>query len=172
MLGKYGKLRDADTKLLTQPPETPPPPPQDPKIAADAQKVQFQAQTAMQLKQMEMQDSAHKFQAEQQTQMQIDQNRQEWEERQKQMELQQMAQLEQVKAAFNEAQSTKQFQFDQWRAELEAQTRITIAQIGAAVAVKKQEADSQRHDDGIVMNGFNTAREDAAEAREAAKGTE
>jgi hypothetical protein len=146
------------------PPPQPPEP--DPKIAAEAQKVQFMAQHQEKLKQMEQQDAAYKFQAEQQTQMQIDQNRQEWEARQKQLELEQTAQLEQVKAAFAEEQARKQFMFDQWKAELEAQTRLAIAQISAGVALKKADDDMQKHDDGIVMGGYNAAREDAVKARE------
>jgi hypothetical protein len=161
-------------EFWTDPKSLPPPqPPQpDPKIAAEAQKVQFQAQTAKELKTMELQDSAYKFQAEQQTQMQIDQNRQEWEARQKQLELQQTAELERVKAAFAEEQARKQFMFDQWKAKLEAQTRITIAQISAGVQLKKQEDAMQQHEDGIVMGGYQSARDDAAEQREAAKGGE
>ena len=155
-------------EFWTDPKSLPPPQPPapDPKIAAEAQKVQFMAQHQEKLKSMELQDSAHKFQAEMQSQMTIDQNPQEWEARQKQMELEQTAQLEQVKAAFVSDQAAKQFQFDQWKAELEAQTRITIAAMGQETARKKQEADAQRHDDSIVMQGFSTAREDAAQARE------
>jgi hypothetical protein len=171
-LAKNGKLRDADTKLLTQPPANPPPPPQDPKIAAEAQKVQFMAQHQEKMKQMDLQDAAQKFQAEQQTQMRIDQNRQEWEARQKQMELQQMAQLEQVKAEFNSAQANRQFQFDEWKASLDAQTRKEIAHINAGVALQKADNDMQKHEDGIVMGGYQSARDDAAEARESARGEE
>ena len=132
MLAKYGKLRDADTKLLTAPNPNPEPQPSPEQIKAQAeqQKVQFQAQTAKELKQMELQDSAHKFQAEMQSQMTVDQNRQEWEARQKQMELQQQAQLEQQKAAYQELTDKRQMAFEQWRVELEAQTKLTIAEMG------------------------------------------
>jgi len=161
-------------EFWTDPKSLPPPqPPQpDPKIQAEAQKVQFQAQTAKEIKGMELQDSAHKFQAEMQSQMTIDQNRQEWEARQKQMELEQTARLNELQAAYQEQADLRKLDFERWKVEHEAQTRITITQISAGVALKKQEDDMQKHDDGIVMGGYQSARDDAAEARESAKGDE
>lgn len=162
MLAKNAKLRGADTKLLTQPNPNPAPPPPTPD--------QVKAQTQIQLKQMEQQDAAYKFQAEMEMQKQIDQNRQEWEARQKQLELQQMAQLEQIKATYAEREAASRLAFDRWRAELDAQTRLAIAQINAGVALQKADNDMQKHDDGIVMGGYQSAREDAASDRAAEQG--
>lgn len=155
MLAKNAKLKDADTKLLSQPNPNPPPPPPTPE--------QVKAQTQLQLKQMEHQDSAFRFQAEQETQKQIDQNRQEWEARQKQLELHQEAQLEQIKAAYKEREDARRIQFEEWKAKLDAQTKIAIAQIQAGVQLKT-------HNDSMQMAGMNAAREDMRAAQETQQG--
>lgn len=144
MMAKNAKLKDADTKLLSQPNPNPPPPPPTPE--------QIKAQTQLQIKQME-----------QQTQMTVDQNRQEWEARQKQLELQQQAQLAQIEAAYKEREDARRIQFEEWKAKLDAQTKLAIAQIQAGVQLKT-------HGDSMQMAGMNAAREDARYAQEAQQG--
>lgn len=145
MLAKNGKLKDADTRLLSQPNPNPPPPPPTPD--------QVKAQTQIQIKQMEQQDSAFKFQAEQQMQMQIDQNRQEWEAKQKQLELQQQAQLAQITKTFDAQLKDKDIQFQQWKAQFDRETAVILKQIEVG-------ARMQQHNDNMSMAGMNAARED------------
>lgn len=145
MLAKNAKLKDADTRLLTQPgPPQPPPPSPD----------QIKAQTQMQIKQMEMQDSAHKFQAEQQTQMQIDQNRQEWEARQKQLELQQQAEIEQIKAGLQAQLKDKDVAFQQWKAQFDRETALMLKNIEVSARMKE-------HADDMRMQVAHGMRDDA-----------
>lgn len=145
MLAKNAKLKDADTRLLSQPNPNPPPPPPTPE--------QVKAQTQLQLKQMEQQDSALKFQAEQQTQMQIDANRQEYEARQKQLELQQQAQIEQIKAQLQAQLKDKDVAFQQWKAQFDRETQLMLKNIEVSARMKE-------HNDTMQMAGMNAARED------------
>jgi hypothetical protein len=145
MLAKNAKLKDADTKLLTQPNPNPPPPPPTPD--------QIKAQTALQLKQMDLRDSAHKFQAEQQSQMAIDQNRQEMEARQKQLELQQQAQLKQIDAQLQAELKDKDIAFQQWKAQFDRDTQIMLKHL-------ELKSELKQHDDDMRMQEAGAARDD------------
>lgn len=145
MLAKNGKLKDADTRLLTQPNPNPPPPPPSPD--------QIKAQTQLQLKQMEQQDSANKFQAEQQTQKEIDANRQQWEAAQKTQELEQQARVEQIKAQLQSALKDKDIAFQQWKAQFDRETAVMLKNIEVSARMKE-------HSDQMSMAGMNAARED------------
>jgi hypothetical protein len=133
MLAKNAKLKDADTRLLTQPNPNPPPPPPTPE--------QIKAQTQLQIEQMK-----------QQTQMQVDQNRQEWEARQKQLELQQQAQIEQIKAELQAQLKDKDVAFQQWKAQFDRETQIMLKNIEVSARMKE-------HDDDMRMQAANGARD-------------
>lgn len=92
----------------------------------------------VQVKQMELQADAQKFQAEsqmrqaeKQAEMQlqtaVDQNRQEWEARQKTLEQQYAMALEQERMRLEDAKHQREMEFNRWKAELEAATKIQIA---------------------------------------------
>lgn len=106
-------------EFWTDPHGMPPPQPQpNPQIQLEQIKQQGQAQ----LKQMELQDSAHKFQAEQTMQQQTDANRQEWEARQKtleqQMNMQLQVRLAEIQAASNERITAAKLEFERWKVEV------------------------------------------------------
>lgn len=122
-MAKNGKLKGAELKYLSDPSQSQPKPP-----APDPEQVKAQAR--MQELQFKAEQDQQKFQAEQQTQLAIDQNRQEWEAKQKQLELQQTAELEQYKASLSEQLAAKDREFNAWKAQLEAGTKIQIAQMG------------------------------------------
>ena len=101
----------------------PPPPMPDPKmqleqlkLQADAQK--FQAQTQM---------DAQRFQAEAQAKMQVEQTVQEYQARQRQLEIEQQAQLEALKADYADRARRDQLAFEEWKATLDAEVKLTIA---------------------------------------------
>lgn len=158
MLAKNAKLRDADTKLLTQPNPNPPPPPPTPE--------QVKAQTQIQIEQMKQQDSAMKFQAEQQTQMQVDQNRQEWEARQKQLELQQQAQLKQIDAHLQAQLKDKDVAYQMWRAEFDRETQLMIKDREIAAQMKQHQDQMRQHDHDAARDQFNRDEDRATAAQE------
>jgi len=112
------------TDPKTRPPPPPMQPPPDPKLQIEQMRLQADAQKF----QAQMGADAQKFQAETSMQMQIDQNRQEWEARQKQLELEQTAQLEQLRAQYAAQQEAQRLAFDKWKAELDANVKLSIAQ--------------------------------------------
>jgi hypothetical protein len=150
-----------------------PPPPQPPidllKIQAqgevDAKKMQFQAQIQQQTDAMKAQGEAQKAQASMaiaqhkaQLDAQLEQARMEAEARVAQVEQQAQAQqntlqqqLEaqkaQMQAELDAAQDSAQQAFDQWKAELDASTKIMVAQIAAkasADAAQQKSEDAAR----------------------------
>jgi hypothetical protein len=133
------------------PPPQPQPSPEQIKQQAEAQKLQFQAQQAKELKAMDLQDSAQKFQAEMLMQKEVDANRQEWEARQKTLELQQQAQLEAQRQQFETEREAMRLQFERWKVEYTAAV------------------DMQKHNDAQVMAGMNHARDDMRSEREEAR---
>lgn len=122
------------------PPAQPQPSPEQIKQQAEAQKIQFQAQQAKELKAMDLQDSAHKFQAEMIVQKEIDQNRQEWEARQKTLELQQQAQLEAQRQQYETEREAMRLSFERWKVEFLASVEMRKHQDG----IQEREIGAQR----------------------------
>jgi len=130
-------------KFFTDPAKQPPqnkPDPEQMKAQAQMQVEQAKIQSSMQLKQMELQHAAqldqakrdHELQIEQgkmQMQAQVDANRQQVEADQKTLQSQQQAQLDALKDEQKTQQLAMQLEFDRWKAELDAETRIAVAQI-------------------------------------------
>ena len=116
----------------------PPAPPQDTSAQAEQQKLQMQAeqhaaelQQQAQLEQMKAQLSIQTEQAKQQAQ--AEQAAQENElQAQRELQKQQLqAELDQRKAELDAMATQQQMEFERWKSELEASTRIVIAEIGA-----------------------------------------
>ena len=136
------------------PPPQPQPSPEQIKQQAEAQKIQFQAQQAKELKQMDLQDSAYRFQAEMQMQKEVDANRQEYEARQKTLELQQQAQLEALRQRFETEREQMRLAFDKWKVEFLASVEL------------------KKHQDGMAERELGAQREDYRAAQEAEKETD
>lgn len=136
------------------PPPQPQPSPEQIKQQAEAQKIQFQAQQAKELKQMDLQDSAYKFQAEMQMQKEVDANRQEWEARQKTLELQQQAQLEAIRERHQTEREQMRLTFERWKVEFLASVEL------------------KKHQDGMAERELGAQREDYRAAQEAEKETD
>ncbi|WP_367256507.1 hypothetical protein [Pseudomonas sp. stari2] len=130
-------------KFFTDPSKQPPqnkPDPEQMKAQAQMQVEQAKIQANAQLKQMELQHNAqldaakrdHELQLEtarMQMQAQVDANRQQVEADQKTLQSQQQAELEAIKDQQKTQQLAMQLDFDRWKAELDAETRIAVAQI-------------------------------------------
>lgn len=141
-------------EFWNDPAQVPPPQPQpNPQIQIEQAKLQG----AMQLKQLELQDSAHKFQAEQTLQQQTDANRQEWEARQKTLELQQQAEIERMKQEFENQREAMRLEFERWRVEVvELNKRQTADQshsVDIANSFGKVATQMQQVNDGTAQSG-------------------
>lgn len=103
------------------------PPTPDPLVQVQQMKLQADAQRF----QAESQQRQGEKQAEMQMQTTVDQNRQEWEARQKTMEQQNMMALEQAKIQADDLKHQREMEFQRWKAELDAATKIQIANLTA-----------------------------------------
>lgn len=101
----------------------PPPPMPDPKMQMEQMKLQADAQKFQAEKQME----AYRFQAEKQLEMQVESTKQEMQARQRQLEIEQQAQLKALEAEFADRARLDQLAFEKWKAELDAEVKLTIA---------------------------------------------
>ena len=104
--------------------QPPPPPPQvqvkQLELQADAQKFQAESQQRQQEKQADMR-----------LQMATDQNRQEYEARQKTIEQQGLLSIEQARMQADDIKHQREMEFKRWQAELDAATKIQIANLKA-----------------------------------------
>jgi hypothetical protein len=121
-------------------------PPQPPKPTPE----ELNAQTAIQLKQMELQADAQKFQAEtqlelqriqaqseaklheQQASLQVQAANDERDSVREQTRIQMDAQLKAQEAQMKAEMEAQRLEFDRYKAELDAQTKIVVARIGAS----------------------------------------
>lgn len=101
----------------------PPQPMPDPKMQMEQMKLQADAQKFQAEKQME----AYRFQAEKQLEMQVEAGKQEMQARQRQLEIEQQAQLKALEAEFADRARLDQLAFEKWKAELDAEVKLTIA---------------------------------------------
>ena len=143
-------------KFFTDPSKAPPPNKPDPeqmKMQAQMQIEQAKIQANGQLEQMKMQQAAqldevkrqHEMaleQAKMHMQAQVDNNRQEAEARQKQLQMQQQAELDQLKAQLESEKHNRELEFNRWKAQLDAETKILVAQINAQSLVTKAQDDA------------------------------
>jgi hypothetical protein len=141
-LSKQLGFKNAD-KFFTDPSKNPQqdkPDPEQQKAQAQMQVEQAKIQASMQIKQLELQHNAqldetkrnHELQletAKMQMQAQVDANRQQVEADQKTLQSQQQAELDALKDQQKTQQLAMQLDFDRWKAELDAETRIAVAQI-------------------------------------------
>ncbi len=136
-------FKDVQNFLLDpskQPPKTPAPDPEMVKAQAQMQLEQFKAQMQMQTDQLQRQHEAQLEQLKAQVQASVDQNRQEMEARQKALELEQLGQLEAIKAAQAERDSERDDATARFKAELQSQTAIIVANINAGSRAKQAPA--------------------------------
>ena len=132
---------DTAVQQLSQP-QPQQPSPEMIKIQGEQQMAQAKMQADQQVSQQKMQQDAQmaqiKAQAEMETeklrmqmQSQVDNNRQQAESNQHAMKVQQEAQLAQVEAQFKTESHMREMDFQRWKAELDAATKIEVAKISA-----------------------------------------
>jgi hypothetical protein len=162
--------KDSD-QFFTDPAKGNAPPQQNPemmKFQGQMQIEQVKGQMAMQLEQAKMQQSAQLEQAKMQYQMQVeqesrnheaqleqfkaqmqaqvDQNRQEQEAKQMTLKMQQEAQIKQLEAQYKDAQHQRDQEFEMWKTRLDNETRVLVAQIGAASKATPEMAQEEAAD--------------------------
>lgn len=99
------------------------------RMQADAQIAQTKAQADIQIAQAKAQATAQIEHAKAQMQAQVDINRQQAEADQQRMKMENEAQLAQLKAQYDEAASLRDMEFQRWKTELDAATKIQVANI-------------------------------------------
>jgi len=117
-------------------PKEPQPPPPDPEMM----KLQAQQQTEqgrMQLEQGKFQAEMQAKAQEQQMTAQLEQARNEMEAQREAQKAQLTAQIEQYKADKQSELEAARIEFERWKAELDAQTKITVAQISAQTTLEQ-----------------------------------
>lgn len=138
-----------DPKNAQQQPDKP-----DPAQQAAQQQAQVE-QGKMQLEAAKMQQSAQVSQQQAQMQSQIEQAKLQASQQTEQMKLQGQAQLEQMKMQAEAAKAQQEAQlkamelqqkeqFDRWKAELDAATKIMVAQIGAKASLDQAALSAQQ----------------------------
>lgn len=130
-------FEQAVQKLSEPQPEKPDP--ETAKAQGEAQKAQVKAQADIQIAQIDMQAKSAIAQAQAQAQQQTDMVRQQMEERQHAAELDMKARIDQMQAAFDAQQSMRDMQFERWKVEKEAETKLGVAQITAQTTLTAQQ---------------------------------
>jgi hypothetical protein len=125
-----------DVQNFVQDPTTLPPQPQQPPLPLQIEQMKIQADA--QKHQAQSQNDVHKFQAETQMTLQVEQLKADlkMKEIQGSLELQAAndardAEREQNKAMMDAQLAQQQIEFEKWKAELQAQTQIYLAQLSA-----------------------------------------
>lgn len=137
--------------------QPPPPPPQDPAIQIEqmkqqgiAQKAQFDAQQDMQKLQLEDQQQ----QREMMRDMELERNKQEMQARDSQFQAQLEAQKESQRMEMEEYSKQKDRELAQWKANLDAQVKLTIAGMKSPEqeeAEKSEKAEKSSKDDAMMQ---------------------
>ena len=122
---------DQAVQQLSQP-QAPRPNPEMMKIQADAQAAQAKAQATMQAAQVKAQADAQVEQMRMQMQAQVDNNRQQAEAQQHAMKIESEARLAQVQAQLDQFKHMGEMEFQRWKAELDAATKIEVASVNAS----------------------------------------
>lgn len=99
------------------------------RLQADQQSAQMKLQSDMQIAQAQASAKAQVEQAKMEMQAQVDNNRQRAEAEQHQLKMQNEAALAQMKAQFEDTAHAREMEFQRWKAELDAATRIEVANI-------------------------------------------
>lgn len=149
------------------PPPPPPPQPEQIKVQAQMQVEQAKLQAHAQIEQMKLQQQAqldqvkreHEMQLEQarmHMQAQVDTNRQQVEADQKTMQMRQQAELDALKAQHEQERHLREMEFQRWKAQLDSETRILVAQIAAQTAMNRAQvaaAESFEDDEAGELGG-------------------
>lgn len=108
-----------------------PPPPGQAQARAEMQKTQMQLQAQAQIKQMEIEKDREIESMRMQMQQQTDIVRQRAEAEQQKMRMQMEAQLKQYQMDLDDQRRAREMEFQRWKAELDAATKIQVAQVSS-----------------------------------------
>lgn len=147
---------DQAVQQLSQP-QPPRPNPEMMKIQADQQAAQARMEADSRIAQMKMQADvrieeikaqakAQVEQAKAQMQAQVDDNRQRAEAEQQRLKMQNEAQLAQLRAQYDDAASARDAEFQRWKAELDAATKIQVANIMSKAKVNNAATETSTNE--------------------------
>jgi hypothetical protein len=173
-----------------QQPQEPPPDPEMMKAQASQQLEQAKMQAAMQSEQMKMQADAQALQMKSQLDSQLQQSKVQAEFQMAQMKAQIEDQKMQHEMAMKQQELAQKDQFERYKAELDATTRIMVAQIGAKATldeaaqaaeqaamnemqsvINKDAATTQMHDlQGQTLNALRGVMETLAKPKQIIRG--
>ena len=142
---------DQAAESIGQQAQNPKPNPEMAKVQAQAQanqaKLQSDTQLAQQKLQADIQLAQAKAQADQQTALQkahadaeLEQTRIGMQQQSDQMQRQYEAQIEQMKLEAQAQQAATQLEFDRWKAQLDADTKLMVAEISAGASIASSTA--------------------------------
>lgn len=123
--------------------------PETAKAQAAQQEAQIKAQSDEAIAQAQSQAKIQIAEAQAQAQQATDALRQQMEERQHAAELDMKARMDAMQADFDRAESDRKMQFEQWKVMKQAETAITVAEIGKETTLTAQQnaaADSAARD--------------------------
>jgi len=145
--GTIDQFADQMKQQMAQQQANPQPHPDAMKAQADMQKTQMQVQADQQTEQMRVQADQQKMQAQLQADQQSEAMRAQHEAalaqmkaqadaEQKERDRQHQASLEQMKAQFADQQDQRTEEFNRWKALLDNETKVTVAQLAAETSLK------------------------------------
>jgi hypothetical protein len=137
MEGTLNTMIDQIKQQEQQPQQEPPPDPEMMKAQASQQLEQAKMQAAMQSEQMKMQADAQALQMKAQLDSQLQQSKVQAEYQLAQMKAQIEDQKMQHEMAMKQQELGQKDQFERYKAELDATTRIMVAQIGAKATLEE-----------------------------------
>lgn len=105
------------------------------KLQSSAQIEQIKAQVAAQMAEAQRNHDAQLEQMRMQTQAEVDNNRQRAEAEQHSLKISQEAELARVQAQYADQAHAREMEFQRWKAELDASTKIEVANIGSKAKV-------------------------------------
>ena len=140
-----------DVQNFLQDPSTvpPPPPPPDPE--------QIKAQAQVQIEQAKLQNHLALEQEKMQMQARVDVNRQQAEAQQLALKAQQDAQLEQYRAELDAQKENARLQFEQWKTQFEANTRIQLEHIKRGEVIAPDVVGTLLNSQGQINSQLATA---------------
>lgn len=137
---KAGRQMEGQIDAMLKQQAEKPPAPQGPSPE------EVKAQADMQMQERELQHSAQVEQMRAQIDMQVEAQKLQFEQQRAQIEEAHAAELERIKQ-MNEAESAaREQEFQKWKAELDATTKITVAQIAAGAKAEQMEAKAANED--------------------------
>jgi hypothetical protein len=164
MEGVIEQAIDGMNQAAQQAASNPHPDPQMAKVQADQQAGQARMQQEAQIEQMRMQADQAKDAQAAQLQQHIEAARLDAQAQKDAGDRQNAAMIEQLKQQFADQQSQRQIEFDRWKVQLENETKIIVAQIGAESSIRQAAVSAAAKPDSPEEPSESVGAEDVGSA--------